>query len=113
MLGINLRHINRTVSAWLLLLVFVPQMVVKSLHHHGVDDPACGSCCDQNSDRSTADEEGHSCAICDFALSVTTEPEDFHLCLLADVPSVEYSTFVAEQSYETSAHPSLRAPPMV
>lgn len=112
MLGINLRHKKSAVLAWLLLLVFTPQMVVKSLHYHGVDDPTCGSCCGPSSDDSTSDEEGSSCAICDFTLSLTTEPVDFHLALVADVPAVEYSILVEDESYETLPFLSLRGPPV-
>ena len=112
MLNINLRHKKSAVLAWLLLLVFMPQMVVKSLHYHSVGDVTCGNCCDHPSDDSPSDEDGSACAICDFTLPLSTEPSDFHLSLVASILVVEYSILVEAESYETLPLPSLRAPPV-
>lgn len=113
MLGrFTLKSAKSVLPAWLFLLVFMPQLVVKSLHHHGGSDFSCTHSCAHTSDPSTPSEDQGACAICDFVISVTTEPETFRLCVVTDAPLVEYSTVVEEVAYGASSLPSLRAPPV-
>ena len=62
---------KRQIASWILLAVFVPMMVLSSLHVHHVDDDsdiACAECVDHHCAGHITQQSGgiHQCVLCQF-----------------------------------------------
>lgn len=111
-------HIKRHISVWVLLAVFVPMLILSSLHvHHGslMADEECAECVHHHCDGhiTQGDNAIHHCVLCQF-LSIT-----FYAAAIAAVlfySNTVKTTYARQQSNVSLAcrgFVSLRAPPFV
>ncbi len=107
MQGVRLKWKKRIAIAWLLMVMFVPQLAVKSVHIHH-DEHHC--------EAHTPSSQGHEqscndCAICHFTLSYSTPAEFVSFSFLTTSIGLERFAFHVSEAHTTLLTQSLRAPP--
>lgn len=109
---------KRQIAAWMLLAVFVPMLVLSSIHVHGYSNTLvdeCNECvqhhCHGHLGQQTASL--HECVLCQFlslpllAVAVTT------LVIYNKVSKIHFAQLQSTAYFEACGIPTLRAPPTV
>ncbi|MDO4771777.1 hypothetical protein [Porphyromonas sp.] len=110
---LNLKLTKHTLPAWLLLLIFTPQLIVKTFHYHGEGSGfiVCSHGCEK--DEASDSDHSDTCAICDFVISTFTEATSIVFESVLDYVPFTYTSIESAPVRPSLPWIALRGPPTI
>ena len=117
----NIANMNverkRYIASWILLAVFLPMLVLSSLHVHHVeaDDASCTACVQHqcHGHLSQLSDSMHHCVLCQFLTLSFITTGLLAVVYYKKVNRIHFAQLQSDIHFEEYGIPQLRAPPFV
>ena len=109
---------KRHIASWILLAVFVPMLILSSIHVHEIaksSDSECNECVQHRCHGHVGEQTAavHACVLCQFLTLSFVPAAVFAVVIINKVSKIHFAHRQSDIRFDVCGIPTLRAPPFV